>query len=79
MSKILKLPNAKPITCACCGCVYEFERGDNVDVSFANYMRADGKVIVVGRKLECPFCNFNNEIEFEKENEPNGKEELQEL
>lgn len=69
MSKIIKFTNAKPITCACCGCIYEFEGGDIIEVCSANYMTADGKVIVIERKLDCPNCNFSNKIEFEKENE----------
>ena len=65
MSKILKLPNAKPITCDCCGCVYEFESGDNVEV---NYSENCCYTIIISRKLECPNCRFSNEIEFAKEN-----------
>ena len=68
MSKIVKLPNAKPITCACCGCVYEFERGDTVEVVYGEYCYANGTPIVVSKRLSCPNCHFSNEIEFVKEN-----------
>ena len=47
MSKILKLLNAKPITCACCGCTYEFESGDTVEVIYAEYLCADGTPTVI--------------------------------
>ncbi len=68
MSKIIKMPTAKPITCKCCGCVYEFESGDIVQVLYADCCYADGEMPVISRRLSCPNCNFNNEIEFEKEN-----------
>ena len=71
MSKIVKLPNAKPITCACCGCVYEFESGDTVDVIYSNYCYADGKPIVISKQLSCPNCHFSNEIKFGKDNSEN--------
>lgn len=76
MSNILKLPNAKPITCACCGCVYEFESGDIVSVIYSDYCCADGTPTVISKRLDCPNCHFSNEIEFVKENEQNGKESL---
>ena len=69
MSKILKLPNAKPITCACCGCTYEFESGDTVQVIYKNYCHGDGTPIVISKRLDCPNCHFSNKIEFVKENE----------
>ena len=65
MSKIIKLSNAKPITCACCGCVYEFESGDIVTVETMNYTYS-GKQIVA-RKLECPNCLYLNDIVFGSE------------
>ena len=66
MSKIIKLPKAKPITCACCGCVYEFEKGDNVIVMTNEYaVSFDPRFIIIGRKLSCPNCHYDNEIEFE--------------
>ena len=68
MSKIIKLPKSKPITCACCGCVYEFESGDNVTVDFSEYSTRMGtKSIILARRLECPNCHYENDIEFEKE------------
>ena len=69
MSKILKLLKAKPITCDCCGCVYEFESGDTVSVIYGDYYCANGTPIVISKRLNCPNCQFSNEIEFEKENE----------
>ena len=68
MSKIIKLPNAKPITCACCGCVYEFESGDTVEVIYAEHFCADGTPTVISKRLNCPNCDFSNAIEFVKEN-----------
>lgn len=70
MSKIIKLPKSKPITCACCGCVYEFEIGDNVTVDCYEYSTSMAtKFIILARRLECPNCHYENDIEFEKENE----------
>ena len=69
MSKIITLPNAKPITCACCGCVYEFERGDNVTVVLNEYTASlSAKFIILARRLECPNCHYENDLEFAKEN-----------
>lgn len=68
MSKIIKAPNAKPITCDCCGCTYEFESGDYVEVIYGNCCYDNGKIIVISKRLDCPNCHFSNEIEFEKEN-----------
>ena len=73
MSKILRLTNAKPITCDCCGCTYEFESGDTVEVIYGEYICADGTPIVISKRLDCPNCHFSNEIEFVKDNEQNGK------
>lgn len=68
MSKIIKLPKVKPITCVCCGCFYEFESGDKVDVVFAEYSNTlCKKTVIVSRELECPCCHFSNKIEFERE------------
>ena len=66
MSKILKLSSAKPITCACCGCIYEFESGDTVEVIYGEYLSAGGTPIVISKRLHCPNCHFSNEIEFSK-------------
>ena len=68
MSKIIKLPKAKPITCKCCGCVYEFEIGDEVETVVMSCLKHfvdenDG----VLRTLVCPCCCCKNEIEFEDE------------
>ena len=57
MSKIVKLPNAKPITCACCGCTYEFESGDTVEVLYGNCYYADGTPIHTSRVLKADFVN----------------------
>lgn len=65
MSKIIKLPKAKPITCSCCGCVYEFESGDDLMVDYITDLL--GKIVIISKKLECPNCCFENDIEFERE------------
>lgn len=66
MSKILKLPNAKPITCACCGCIYEFESGDTV-ITVINDLAVSfsQKYKILARRLECPNCHYDNDLEFE--------------
>lgn len=70
MSKIVKLPKAKMITCACCGCVYEFESGDDVTVVLNEHTASlSTKFIILARRLQCPNCHYENDIEFEKENE----------
>lgn len=70
MSKIIKIPNIKPITCACCGCFYEFESGDTIRTIFNEYTTMSStKYIILARRLECPNCHYENDIEIEKENE----------
>jgi hypothetical protein len=73
MSKIVKLITAKPITCACCGCEYEFESGDNVIVVINEYnISLSQKYKILARRLECPNCHYENDLEFEvqKDDEP---------
>lgn len=66
MSKIIQLPKSKPITCVCCGCVYEFESGDNLLVET---VWGGDKEIVIKRMLPCPNCLCDNKIVFESEGE----------
>lgn len=65
----MKLSNAKPITCACCGCVYEFESGDMVITEELTYLISGTQI--VSRKLKCPNCCYENDIAFENENKKN--------
>ena len=62
MAKIIKEAKAKqPITCKCCGCIYEFEKGDQVEVT-TTYVYGEG--IVSSKMLDCPTCGRSNTIEF---------------
>lgn len=62
MSKIIKEPNKfKPITCAFCGCVYEFEEGDRIEALNLKY-EYDGTLRFSGRMLRCPICGIANKL-----------------
>ena len=66
MSKVVKEPKKfKPVICRACGCVYEFEDGDDIDFYERPYFGGDklseGNVIV-SMLLACPFCGYDNEL-----------------
>ena len=65
MAKIIESSKAKPIHCACCGSIYEFESGDKVDVCEATI---GFDITIVNKALSCPNCGYSNLIEFIKEN-----------
>lgn len=67
MAKIIKQADKfKPITCQVCGCVYEFEKGDIIEVLNLERM-ANLTPMVVGLMLECPICGIANKLEKENE------------
>lgn len=53
----------KPIKCSVCGCTYEYEQGDHIKLRSYNPF---GTVIVF-RKLDCPICGNENDLEVEGE------------
>lgn len=57
----------KPIKCSVCGCTYEHEQGDHINVVTAHGINT----VIVFRKLDCPVCGNENtlEVEGEEENE----------
>ena len=55
----------KPIKCSVCGCIYEYEQGDHIEV--ASYSGIGGGTLIAFRKLECPVCGNNNTLEVEGE------------
>ena len=57
----------KPIKCSVCGCTYEYEEGDKIEVS--SYAVIVGKPLVVFRTLCCPICSNENTLELEGEEE----------
>lgn len=63
MAKIINYGNAKPVYCVCCGSTYQWEYGDKIETE--ELATLNGGTIVV-RKLECPNCHYENEIEFIK-------------
>jgi rubredoxin len=65
MAKIIEISKAKPIHCACCGSIYEFESGDNVEVVEATI---GFNTTIANKLLDCPNCGYANKIEFIKEN-----------
>lgn len=65
MAKIIESSKAKPIHCACCGSIYEFESGDNVIVVEAIVA---WELAITNKTLACPNCGYANKIEFIKEN-----------
>ena len=66
MAKIIKESKSKPIKCECCGCVYEFESGDKIELT-SIYVGGEG--IVLSRLLDCPNCGQHNSVEFITEDE----------
>lgn len=67
MPKIIKQSDKfKPITCGVCGCVYEFEKGDKLEVLNLVYGR-DATPRIGGIMLECPICGILNKLEKENE------------
>lgn len=57
--KIIKAPKFKKITCTECGCVYEYEKGD--EVSHTIFPHSMG--------LHCPICGFTNHLDLEESKE----------
>jgi len=53
----------KPIKCSVCGCTYEHEQGDHIEVVSGYGMNE----IIVIRKLDCPVCGNENTLEVEGE------------
>lgn len=53
----------KPIKCSVCGCIYEHENGDHIEV-VSGYAINE---IIVFRKLNCPVCGNENTLEVEGE------------
>ena len=67
MAKVIKSADKfKPITCQVCGCVYEFEKGDKVEVLNLEYLY-DATLRVGGLILECPICGIANKLERKSE------------
>lgn len=59
MSEIIKEPNGfKEIKCVCCGCVYKWEQGDEIDFVEFSF---DSDVGLA--RLECPCCGVENKLE----------------
>lgn len=66
MAKVIKPADKfKPIKCSVCGCTYEYEEGDKIEV--ASYAGIVGKPLVVFRILCCPICSNENTLELEGE------------
>lgn len=65
MAKMIESSKAKPIHCACCGSIYEFESGDNVIV---RETIVGLELVITYKMLSCPNCGYANKIEFIKEN-----------
>ena len=57
----------KPIKCKICGCTYEFEKGDHIEVDCVA-VDYGNKNYVIRRTLVCPVCGNENNLEIEGEN-----------
>lgn len=67
MAKVIKHAyKFKPIKCSVCGCTYEHEEGDRIEICAYEIERRN---YVVLRKLDCPVCGNDNNLELEGENE----------
>ena len=65
MAKIIESSKAKPIHCACCGSIYEFENGDRVETVEETI---GWETTITNTLLDCPNCGYANKIEFIKDN-----------
>ena len=64
MAKVIKPADKfKPIKCSVCGCTYEYEQGDHIEIFSAHGLNE----IIVFRKLDCPVCGNDNTLEVEGE------------
>ena len=67
MAKVIKPAyKFKPIKCSVCGCTYEHEQGDHIEVLSACVGMNE---TVVFRNLDCPVCGNGNTLEVEGEEE----------
>ena len=69
MSKVIEPSyKFKPIKCSVCGCTYEFEKGDKIEMESVAY---GDRQYLISRTLTCPVCGNENtlEVEGEEENE----------
>ena len=65
MAKVIKPAyKFKPIKCSVCGCAYEYEQGDKIEIVSACVEKNE---IIVFRKLDCPICANGNTLEIEGE------------
>ena len=55
--KIIMQPKFHPAKCPCCGTVFEIEKGDQVDCSYAQTY--GGEINSVDFIAECPVCSFD--------------------
>ena len=61
--KIIHKPKFEPVTCECCGCLYEFERGDDITIVRTYYRdRAE-----TSAHISCPICGSSNQLRFKEE------------
>lgn len=67
MSKIIEFPKTKPIRCMYCGCLYEYEQGDRVEVEGTQLRNRCGSWVYSENliKLPCPVCGNGNTLVFE--------------
>jgi hypothetical protein len=65
MSQILKFPETKPVVCKYCGCIYQYEDGDvvNIEQHDALDIKGDWKIGKYRLELECPVCLHPNTLE----------------
>lgn len=68
MAKIINYGKAKPIYCVCCHSTYQWEYGDKIE---AVEMITFNNTRTIVRRLECPNCHYENDIEFIKEENKN--------
>lgn len=67
MAKIITKPAFEEITCGACGCVYEFEDGDDV-LTLAHITPSSSiynkSTTFVTMRLRCPICGHDNELKI---------------
>lgn len=67
MSKIIKKPDFEEVTCRACGCVYEYEEGD--DVLTLSHIASSTSIYnksetLVRMRVRCPICGHDNELKI---------------
>lgn len=65
MPNILHKPKFETIKCTVCGCIYEYEECDNINVLIDHFRTTsiyDKSDIITTMTLSCPVCGTGNKL-----------------